>query len=66
MDAGWAVRDTAGQVLALSPRFARGWHLLALSGGHPLGLFGEWDGAVLRPLGVWAAGQYHRGMRNEE
>jgi hypothetical protein len=65
-DAGWAVRDAAGQVLPLSPRFARGWHLLALSGGHPLGLFGEWDGAALRPLGVWAAGRYHRGMRNEE
>jgi hypothetical protein len=61
--AGWAVRDAAGQVLPLSPRFTRGWHLLALSGGQPLGLFGEWDGAVLRPLGVWAGGRYHVVMR---
>lgn len=56
---GWAVRDGAGQVLPLSPRFERGWHLLALSGGHPLGLFGEWDGAVLRPLGAWTGEGYH-------
>lgn len=61
----WAVRDTAGQVLPLSPRFERGWPLLALSGGHPLGLFGEWDGAVLRPLGAWAGGRYYIMMRRE-
>ncbi len=63
--AGWAVRDADGQVLPLSPRFERGWPLLALSGGHPLSLFGEWDGAVLRPLGAWASGRYHIVMRNE-
>jgi hypothetical protein len=62
---GWAVRDAAGQVLPLSPRFARGWPLLALCGGHPLGLFGEWDGAVLRPLGAWVGGRYYLLMRSE-
>ena len=62
---GWAVRDADGAVLPLSPRFERGWPLLALSGGHPLGLFGEWDGAVLRPLGAWAGGRYHILMRSE-
>src|SRR5437660_1496499 len=41
---GWAARDAEGQWLPLSSRFARGWHLAALSGGHPLALFGEWDG----------------------
>ncbi|GAA4362962.1 SWIM zinc finger family protein [Hymenobacter saemangeumensis] len=31
-----------------------GWQLLALSGGHPLSVFGEWDGQALRPLGSWS------------
>jgi SWIM zinc finger len=30
--------------------------LLALSGGHPLQLFGEWDGERLRPLSAWVNG----------
>ena len=31
--------------------------LLALSGGHPVDVFGEWDGDVLRPLSVAADGE---------
>lgn len=31
--------------------------LLALSGGHPVDVFGEWDGEVLRPLSVAADGE---------
>jgi hypothetical protein len=34
----WFVRDLAGHYLPLTPRFKRGWQLLALSGGHPLSL----------------------------
>ncbi|GAB3866177.1 hypothetical protein GCM10028824_06380 [Hymenobacter segetis] len=30
------------------------WQLLAQSGGHPLTLFGEWDGRAFRPLSSWA------------
>lgn len=30
------------------------WQLLALSGVHPVTLFGEWDGTALFPLSVWA------------
>lgn len=33
------------------------WSLLAASGGHPLQLFGEWDGQALRPLTAWRAGE---------
>ncbi len=51
---GWVVRDTANHILPLSPRFEKNWPLLALSGGHPVAVFGEWDGEVLLPLGVWA------------
>lgn len=56
--AGWAVRDAQGRRLPLAPRFERGWRLLALSGGHPLTLFGEWDGEALLPLGVCAEGRF--------
>jgi hypothetical protein len=33
------------------------WTLLAVSGGHPVGLAGEWADEVLRPLSVWAEGR---------
>ena len=46
---GWWVRDQAGLGLRLTgPQ----WTLLAVSGGAPVDLFGEWDGDRLRPLAV--------------
>jgi hypothetical protein len=42
-----------GRQLALHPAFRRSQHLLALSGGHPLTLVGEWDGVSLLPLSLW-------------
>lgn len=48
----WWVRDEAGDALPLHPRFAQGWTLLAVSGGHPVWLFGEWNGEHLLPLAV--------------
>jgi hypothetical protein len=54
----WAVRDQAGMLLPLPRSFAQPWRLLAVSGGHPVTLFGEWDGAALLPLSVWADGRY--------
>jgi hypothetical protein len=48
------VVDTNGQSLPLEPGFGSGWELLALSGGHPLTLIGEWDGYALTPLLVRA------------
>jgi hypothetical protein len=35
------------------------WKLFALSGGHPVDLFGEWNGRALLPLGALAEGAYH-------
>lgn len=51
----WLLQDAQGVVLPLSRRFEpqQSWQLLALSGGHPLTLFGEWDGVGLLPLSVW-------------
>jgi hypothetical protein len=54
----WLVRDANGLVLPLARRFARSWRLLALSGGQPLALFGEWDGDALLPLSAWAEGRF--------
>jgi hypothetical protein len=53
----WTVRDSSGAVLPL----ARGdhWTLLALSGGAPLDLMGEWDGESLLPLGAIVDDSYY-------
>jgi SWIM zinc finger len=52
----WFVRDGAGQSLPLIDFDA--WKLLALSGGYPFDLAGEWDGFKLRPLGAFLEGAY--------
>jgi hypothetical protein len=54
----WIVRDGDGRVLPLAHGFAHGWRLLALSGGRPLALFGEWDGATLLPLSAQAGQEF--------
>lgn len=55
--AGWQLHDPdLGVALPLLlPEAARGWHLLALGGGQPLALFGEWDGQTFRLLSYWQA-----------
>lgn len=54
----WVVRDSADQLLPLAPWFDQGWQLMALSAGHPITLFGEWNGEFLHPLSVWAEGKF--------
>jgi len=54
----WALRDGAGRMLPLAPGFAHGWRLLALSGGRPLALFGEWNGVALLPLSAGAGEEF--------
>jgi hypothetical protein len=56
-DRTWRVRDAAGYTLPLAQAFTQGWQLIALSGGHPLTLMGEWDGDALWPLSGWAEGR---------
>lgn len=56
--ANWHLRDYEDRALPLSPRFNQGWQLLALSGGEPLGVFGEWDGRHLLPLAAWTQHHY--------
>ncbi|WP_437193069.1 SWIM zinc finger family protein [Planctomicrobium sp. SH527] len=44
----WLIRDAAGQAVPLL--YAEPWSLLAISGGNPLSLFGEWDGQFFAPI----------------
>lgn len=56
--AGERMLAVAGdRALPLALGDADTWSLLAASGGHPLQLFGEWDGQSLRPLTAWRAGE---------
>ncbi|MEB3357905.1 MAG: SWIM zinc finger family protein [Synechococcales bacterium] len=60
-ETGWMLQDQQGTVLPLSPRLEalQQWQLLALSGGLPLVIFGEWDGTFFLPLSVWAEEAYY-------
>lgn len=48
-----------GRRIALHPSFRHPLHLLALSGGYPLTLVGEWDGSCLLPLSVAQGGRLY-------
>ncbi|HEX2205263.1 MAG TPA: SWIM zinc finger family protein [Longimicrobium sp.] len=55
----WLLRDAVGAGLPVAPSASEaGWPLLALSGGRPVDVFGEWDGDGLVPLSVVAEGRF--------
>lgn len=60
-EASWLLQDQQDVGLPLSSRLepTQGWQLLALSGGHPLSVFGEWDGTALFPLSVWVEDNFY-------
>ncbi|MDR7268597.1 hypothetical protein J2X20_001226 [Pelomonas saccharophila] len=45
----------AGRLLPMTLPDTEAWTLLAIAGGRPLRLMGEWDGRSLVPLTAWAA-----------
>jgi hypothetical protein len=47
------VRDEENRLLPIAPYFEQHWELIALSGGQPVQLFGEYDGEQFLPLSVW-------------
>jgi hypothetical protein len=49
--------DADGCGLPVASIFGSGWELIALCGGKPVTLVGEWDGAALLPLSVWVEGR---------
>jgi hypothetical protein len=55
-DRGWALR-TGDETVGLAVDDERGWTLLALSGGRPIGVYGEWRGDRIRPLAAHADGR---------
>ncbi|MFO1483285.1 MAG: SWIM zinc finger family protein [Verrucomicrobiaceae bacterium] len=52
-DLRWYLRDAEGREVQMRMSMDDGWQLGALSGGHPLAVFGEWLGERLRPLSAW-------------
>ena len=48
------IRDATGATVRLLLEEPGWWTLLAVSGGHPVGVAGEWQDGSLRPLTVWA------------
>lgn len=53
----WQLKDHQNQLLPLTRPAP--WKLLALSGGEPITLCGEWNGSTLLPLSVIANQQFH-------
>ncbi|MEO8395402.1 MAG: SWIM zinc finger family protein, partial [Chloroflexota bacterium] len=56
-ETGWIVRDAEGHALSIGQYVENGWKLLALSGGYPLTVFGEWDAQRLLTLSAWIDGR---------
>ena len=52
----WHIVDEAGAALPLAERESQ-WTLLAVSGGNPVTVAGEWNGRELLPLTVWHGDQ---------
>lgn len=49
----WLLSDAAGHAVPIHPGFGGIWELLAVSGGHPATVAGEWTPRGLWPLTVW-------------
>lgn len=57
-DNQWILREVDGTYLPIAEGFAERLSLLALSGGHPIQVSGEWDGTMLYPTGAMANERY--------
>jgi hypothetical protein len=54
---GWYLVDAGGSGVRLAGGPAC-WRIQAMSGGRPVAVFGEWDGARLNPLSAYAEGEF--------
>jgi hypothetical protein len=57
-ESGWFLRDVENRTLPVDLWAKNMLRLLALSGGHPLPLCGEWDGESLMPLSTLIDGRF--------
>ncbi len=55
---GFVLVDQQGKQFHLLADEGLGWKTVAISGGHPLSIFGVWDGRVFRPLSVVVNGRF--------
>lgn len=53
----WAVVDDKQHTVPLDSAFTSHWELFTLSGGHPITLFGEWNGSTFLPLTAYHHGE---------
>lgn len=53
----WSLRAANGEALAVDAAFRQGWQLHALAGGHPLRVFGLWQGYSFIPLSAYVGGR---------
>jgi hypothetical protein len=55
----WTVHDANGMGIPLVQDLGMpGWRLMAVSGGYPVTLLGEWDGSQLWPLAIESQGKW--------
>jgi hypothetical protein len=54
----WILREIDGRYLPLASSFAHPWSLLAISGGNPIQVAGEWDGKAFHPTGAVEQGRF--------
>ena len=55
----WLFCDNLGYELSINKIYGNIWFLLAISGGHPVKVFGEWYKDRIWPLSVWAENQIY-------
>lgn len=54
----WFARDDNGRLLSMKCEWTSCWKLIALSGGSPITIFGEWNGRSLLPISAHADGRH--------
>ena len=54
----FVVLDKNQKTMPLDVSEMTGWKMVALSGGRPFSIFGEWNGIAFRPLSAIAEGRF--------
>lgn len=54
----WFARDNSDRLLPMKCGSTTPWQLIALSGGSPITIFGEWNGRSLLPISAYADGRH--------
>lgn len=52
--------DARGDALPIAPQFTQSWQLMAIAGGSPISIFGEWNGEFWFPLSAMAEDRFVR------